>query len=69
MEKVKSNPFGGIAKWFRETKSELKKVVWPSFSKIRQNTIIVLVYIVIVGCIIWALDIGFGWLMQLILQR
>jgi len=67
MEKVKRNPITGIGRWFRSTLSELKKVVWPSFSKIRQNTLIVLVYILIVGAIIWALDYAFGWIMRLVL--
>ena len=64
MENAKrGNP---ISRWFRETKSELKKVVWPRFSKVRQNTLIVLVYILIVGIIIWSLDFVFGWVMRFI---
>ena len=63
MEKIKRNPINAIAKWFREVRSELKKVVWPSFEKTRQNTIVVMVYVVVVGAIIWILDFGFVWLM------
>jgi preprotein translocase subunit SecE len=67
MEKVNRNPVSGIAKWFRETKNELKKVVWPNFEKIRKNTFIVLIYITIVGAVIWALDYGvFAPLLRLI---
>ena len=66
MEKVKRNPITGIGRWFRSTVSELKKVVWPNFTKIRQNTFIVLIYILIVGAIIWLLDAGFVWLMGLL---
>ena len=55
MEKVKKNR--GIGKWFRETKNELKKVVWPSFSKVKKNTLIVLLYILVVGAVIWVLDL------------
>ena len=58
MEKVKRNPISGIAKWFRETKSELKKVVWPSFAKVRKNTLIVMIYVAIVAVVIFALDYG-----------
>ena len=32
-----------IAKFFRDTKSELKKVVWPSKADVKTNTIVVLV--------------------------
>ena len=50
-----------IKNWFIDTKAEFKKVVWPSFSKIRQNTIIVLVFVILVGVVIAALDWLFAW--------
>ena len=49
-----------IKNWFIDTKAEFKKVVWPSFSKIRQNTIIVLVFVILIGLVIAALDMFFG---------
>ena len=39
-----------IAKFFRDTKSELKKVVWPSKADVKTNTIVVLVTVAIAGC-------------------
>ena len=45
-----------IAKWFREMKSELKKVVWPTKSQMVNNTVIVLVCTLIVGICIWVFD-------------
>ena len=45
-----------LARWFREMKSELKKVVWPSKRQILNNTLIVLVCVVIVGIFIWVFD-------------
>ena len=42
--KVK-NFFKGIGKYFKDTKSELKKVVWPSKSDIKTNTITVIVVV------------------------
>ena len=50
-----------IKNWFIDAKAEFKKVVWPSFSKIRQNTIIVLVFVILIGLVIAALDMFFGW--------
>ena len=46
------------AKWFREMKSELKKVVWPSGQQLLNNTLIVLGAVVVVGLILF----GFDWL-------
>ena len=31
--------FSGIAKYFRDTRSEMKKVVWPSRKQVINNTI------------------------------
>ena len=41
-----------IAKWFRELRSELKKVVWPTAKQTVNNTAVVIVTVVIVGAII-----------------
>lgn len=48
-----------IFKFFREIKVELKKVVWPTWSQTRNNTIIVLICVLIVGLAIWILDAVF----------
>ncbi len=46
----------GLAKWFREMKSELKKVVWPSSKQLVNNTLIVLGAVIIIGAIVFAFD-------------
>ncbi|MBQ6907871.1 MAG: preprotein translocase subunit SecE, partial [Clostridia bacterium] len=48
--------FARIAKFFREIKAELKKVVWPTWSQVRNNTGVVIVSILVVGVCIWLLD-------------
>lgn len=48
--------FARIRKFFRELKSELKKVVWPSRSQIVNNTLIVLLCVLAVGIFIWVFD-------------
>ena len=53
--KVK-NFFKGIGKYFKDTKGELKKVVWPTKSQLINNTIIVLICVLVVGIFIWAFD-------------
>lgn len=45
-----------IKKFFREMRSELKKVVWPTKSQLINNTIIVLICVLVVGIFIWAFD-------------
>ena len=45
-----------ISRWFREMKSELKKVVWPTKSQMVNNTLIVLACVLIVGIFICIFD-------------
>ena len=49
--------FGAIARYFRELKSELKKVVWPTPKQIAKNTLIVLCYVLVIGVFIWLFDL------------
>ncbi len=52
-----------ILNYFKEVRSELKKVVWPSFKQVKNNTLIVIICVLVVGAFIWVLDLGFarGW--------
>ena len=43
-------------KWFREMKSELKKVVWPTPKKTMKDTGTVLMFSLVVGVCIWVFD-------------
>ena len=52
----------GLSRWFREMKSELKKVVWPSGKQLGNNTVAVL----IVGIIVCLFDLGAGELIGLL---
>ena len=45
-----------IGRWFREMRSELKKVVWPSKSQMINNTLIVIACVIVVGIFIWVFD-------------
>ncbi|MFV0352764.1 MAG: preprotein translocase subunit SecE [Oscillospiraceae bacterium] len=54
----------GIARFFRDTKGEMKKVVWPSAKQVRNNLVVVLVFVLAVGLIIFALDFLFSWIIS-----
>ena len=45
-----------LGKWFREMRSELKKVVWPSKKQLLNNTGVVVVCSIFVGAFIWIFD-------------
>ena len=65
--KVK-NVFKGIGKFFRDTKSELKKVVWPTKSQIINNSIVVIAVVIIASVFILLLDMLFGGIMHFVLD-
>jgi len=48
--------FGSIARYFRELRSELKKVVWPTPQQVLKNTLVVLACVLVVGVFIWLFD-------------
>lgn len=49
-----------VAKFFREVKSELKKIVWTPWSQVKKNTFVVLVIVIICAAAIGALDYLFS---------
>ncbi len=48
--------WGGFCRYFRELRSELKKVVWSTPKQVLKNTAIVLICVFIVGVFIWVFD-------------
>ena len=56
-----------LIQFFRDYKSEVKKIVWPGIKDVVKNTVIVLIMCAVVGVIIWGVDIGLGYLLDLIL--
>ena len=43
-------------RWFREMKSELKKIVWPTPGKVAKNTVTVILCTLVIGACIWIFD-------------
>ena len=48
--------WGGICRYFRELRSELKKVVWPTAKQVLKNTLVVAICVLIVGIFIFIFD-------------
>ncbi len=57
-DKSKKKKPNRVVKWFRDLKSEFKKVVWPSKKQVFNNTFVVLVTMVISSAFVGALDFG-----------
>ena len=56
-----------VSKFFRDTKSELKKVVLPSKADVKTNTIVVLITVAIAAVVMILLDAIFGGILGLII--
>ena len=67
MKAAVKNFGNSISKFFRDSKSELKKVVWPSKEDVKTNTIVVLVTVAIAAVVMIALDAIFGGILGLII--
>lgn len=48
------------ARFFREIRMELKKVIWPTREQLVNNTLIVFAACLLIGAIIWIADAGLG---------
>ena len=48
--------WGKVAKYFRELRSELKKVVYPTPKQLFNNPLVVLLCVLVVGVFVWILD-------------
>lgn len=59
---------GGIRKYFRELRSELKKVVWPTRKQVVNNTGVVLSVMIVMALFLFAVDSGLGAAIQAILK-
>ena len=47
---------GAIGRYFRELRSELKKVVWPTPQQVIKNSLIVAACVLVIGAFIWIFD-------------
>ena len=65
-EEVKKKKDHGL--WFREMKSELKKVVWPNKQTVAKNTGTVLLFSLLIGICLWIFDFVATSAVQMILN-
>lgn len=56
-----------VIAFFKDYKSETKKIVWPGIRDVVKNTTIVIVICLLIGAFIWLLDWGLAYLIKLIL--
>jgi|SRR5699024_7867933 preprotein translocase subunit SecE len=50
----------------KESRAEIRKVVWPNRQETTQTTLIVVVVVLIMALLLWGLDTFLGWLISMI---
>jgi len=50
------NPFKKVRTFYKETIAELGKATWPTFSELKESTIVVVIGVIILGCFISVSD-------------
>ena len=60
--KSAKKPKKGIVKYFKDARSEFKKVVWPTPKETTRNTVVVIVTCALASLVLFCLDSLFGFL-------
>ena len=64
-KKAGGNRFG---KFFRDTRGEFKKIIWPTFPTVVRNTCVTLAMCAVLGLAICLFDFGLSYLINLLLK-
>ena len=62
------NFFKGIGKSFKNMYHELKKVTWPTKKELLNYSVVVFVFMIVMGIIIGVIDLGAGALINMIVS-
>ena len=62
------NFFKGIGRSFKNMFHEMKKVTWPTKKEMLNYSVVVFIFMIIMGVIIGVIDLGAGQLIKLIVK-
>lgn len=63
---LKTEPGAETLEFIRGSRAELRKVVWPTRAETTQTTLIVIAMVVVMGLLLWLLDVLLLWLVRLL---
>jgi preprotein translocase subunit SecE len=58
-----------LRSFLTEVRAEMKKVTWPSREEVRATTIVVIGATFFFGFYLFGLDLGFSWILSLVLKK
>jgi preprotein translocase subunit SecE len=59
----------GVIAYVREVRAEVRKVTWPTWEELRRTTIVIIVFVVVIGIIIGIMDVIASWVLIDLLGR
>ena len=66
---LRSHDMQKLQQYIKEVVQEMKKVNWPSWEELKGSTLVVMLFSVIMGCYIAALDLGLSFVVDKLLGR
>ena len=63
---IKTHLGAETLEFIQGSRTELRKVVWPTRAETTQTTLIVIAMVVIMGILLWLLDVLLFWLVRLV---
>lgn len=54
--------------WVEEVQVEMRRVTWPDREQLRNATIVILIFVMILAIIIGIMDTAFSWLVRMIVR-
>ena len=64
---VKKNALTRSKDYVSEVVEELKKVTWPDFPQLKNATLVIIVFVIIVALIIWIMDMSVRGIINMIM--
>jgi preprotein translocase subunit SecE len=53
---AKKGVFGRLMDFLREVRSEIQKVTWPTMEELRKATVVIVIFVVLLGIVIGLMD-------------
>ncbi len=50
-------------RYLGEVRAEVRKVTWPSWDELRKSTVVIIIFVIILGLVIALMDFGFSMLL------
>jgi preprotein translocase subunit SecE len=54
---------GRTVRYVGEVRAEVRKVTWPSWEELRKSTVVIIIFVIVVGLIIALMDAVFAFLL------